>query len=132
MHAAVRAAQRAALQTVRAGVRTARVHAAAAGELERRGFAAGSVHGRPSGFIHGAGHGVGLEIHEAPSLRRGGRGVLRVGHVVTVEPGLYYPGRAGVRMEDTVVVTRRGWRALAACPKGLRADTRRRRGNRAQ
>jgi Xaa-Pro aminopeptidase len=59
---------------------------------------------------------VGLDIHEAPSISANDAR-LRVGHVVTVEPGLYYPEHGGVRIEDTVVVTRRGFDFLATCPK---------------
>ena len=71
------------------------------------------------GFIHGTGHGVGLEIHEAPSLNGRSRGRLRVGQVITIEPGLYYASQGGIRIEDLVVVTRRGYRLLASCPKKL-------------
>ena len=59
---------------------------------------------------------MGLEIHEAPALARTD-GVLRAGHVVTVEPGLYYREHGGIRIEDTVVVTRSGFEYLATCPK---------------
>jgi Xaa-Pro aminopeptidase len=114
MYAAVRAAQAAALGRVKAGVAARAVHEAVVREFKRRGFRTGRTEGKPSGFIHGTGHGVGLEIHEAPSVSRG-PGRLRVGHVITIEPGLYYPGTGGVRVEDTVVVTRRGWRRLARC-----------------
>lgn len=70
----------------------------------------------PQGFFHGTGHGLGLNIHEQPSI--GSQpGALRVGHVVTVEPGLYYPGLGGVRIEDTVVVTRQGCQLLVPLAK---------------
>ena len=68
------------------------------------------------GFIHGTGHGVGLAIHEPPWVSRA-EGRLRSGNVITVEPGLYYPGVGGVRIEDTVVVTTGGWRYLAPCER---------------
>jgi Xaa-Pro aminopeptidase len=121
MYNAVRAAQQAALSTIRPGVRTAQVHRAAVEVFERRGFKTGSEQGRGYGFIHGTGHGVGLAIHEAPSLGVG-EGRLKEGHVITVEPGLYYPDFGGVRIEDTIVVTRDGWRYLVPCEKRLELD----------
>ena len=115
-YAAVRAAQRAALAAVRPGVSCARVHAAACHEFKRRGFETGFTAGRPHGFIHGTGHGVGLAIHEAPSVANV-EGRLRAGNVITVEPGLYYLGVGGIRIEDMIVVTRTGWRYLVPCEK---------------
>lgn len=114
MYAAVKAAQAAALAEIRAGVSGKRVHRAAATTLKRRGFKTGILDGQAQGFIHSTGHGVGLEVHEAPWLSlRPGR--LRAGHVVTVEPGLYYFQHGGVRIEDIVLVTRGGYRKLATC-----------------
>jgi Xaa-Pro aminopeptidase len=119
MYQAVRAAQAAALAAIRPGVKCATVHERAAAEMKRRGFATVMEGAEASGFIHGTGHGVGLSIHEEPALADGVDGRLRAGHVVTVEPGLYYPGFGGVRIEDTVVVTPGGWRYLAPCEKRL-------------
>jgi Xaa-Pro aminopeptidase len=70
-------------------------------------------------FIHGTGHGVGLDIHEAPRVATNARDTLRDGDVVTVEPGVYLPGVGGVRIEDTVVVTPTGALALTRTPKDL-------------
>jgi Xaa-Pro aminopeptidase len=70
-------------------------------------------------FVHGTGHGVGLEIHEAPRVARTTTGTLAVGDVVTVEPGVYLPGVGGVRIEDTLVVTADGAEALTEFPKQL-------------
>ena len=116
MYAAVRAAQAAALSKIRPGASCSAVHGAAAAELLRRGYETETRDGLPAGFIHGTGHGVGLAIHEAPSVSSAG-GRLRAGHVITVEPGLYYPGIGGIRIEDTVVVTGHGWQYLVPCEK---------------
>jgi Xaa-Pro aminopeptidase len=71
------------------------------------------------GFIHGTGHGVGLEIHEAPSVGRGGTSPLAAGDVVTVEPGVYDPDIGGVRLEDMLVITASGSRNLTRAPRQL-------------
>jgi Xaa-Pro aminopeptidase len=73
----------------------------------------------PRGFIHGTGHGVGLEIHEAPSVGRGGSQPLAVGDVVTVEPGVYDPEIGGVRLEDMLVITETGSHNLTRAPRQL-------------
>jgi Xaa-Pro aminopeptidase len=70
-------------------------------------------------FAHSLGHGVGLEIHEGPTLRKGSEDVLPEGAVVTVEPGIYLPGFGGVRIEDAVVVDQGGARALPTTTKDL-------------
>jgi len=118
LYRAVLAAQARGLALVRAGRRCSAIHRAVSLVLERHGFASRTIEGVSEGFTHGTGHGVGLEIHEAPSLSRAD-GVLRAGHVVTVEPGLYYRDQGGMRIEDTVVVTRTGFEYLATCPKTL-------------
>jgi Xaa-Pro aminopeptidase len=117
MYAAVRQAQAAALARLRAGVKGSSLYKAAAGEMEKRGFRTETKDGRSVGFIHGLGHGVGLAIHESPSLGKTSDDRLRAGNVVTVEPGLYYPELGGIRIEDTVVVTARGWKYLVPCEK---------------
>jgi len=71
------------------------------------------------GFIHGTGHGVGLDSHELPYLGAYSNGVLEEGNIVTVEPGLYYPNIGGVRIEDIVAVTKDGCENLTKAPKFL-------------
>jgi Xaa-Pro aminopeptidase len=71
------------------------------------------------GFFHGTGHGLGLDIHEAPRVGANTTEVLQVGHVVTVEPGLYYPSMGGVRLEDVAWITRNGARNLTKFEKAL-------------
>jgi Xaa-Pro aminopeptidase len=104
-------AQLAALAAVRPGPTGREVDAVA------RDLIAGAGHGEH--FGHGLGHGVGLEIHEAPRLSRTGEAALAPGNVVTVEPGIYLPGRGGVRIEDLVVVTETGADVLSGTPKDL-------------
>jgi Xaa-Pro aminopeptidase len=105
-------AQETALSTVRPGPEGREVDAVA------RDLIAAAGHGEH--FGHGLGHGVGLDIHEAPRLARNATGRLEAGHVVTVEPGIYLPGRGGARIEDLVVVTRDGHEVLSGTPKALR------------
>src|SRR5207249_5092676 len=81
------------------------------------GFPTGAMNRRMQGFFHGTGHGLGLDIHEAPSFGQWSKNKLRAGNVVTVEPGLYYQGLGGVRLEDVVVVTKTGCRNLVQIPK---------------
>jgi Xaa-Pro aminopeptidase len=71
------------------------------------------------GFFHGLGHGVGLEVHEAPNLGRGGTAELVPGDVVTLEPGLYRQGFGGCRLEDLVLVTEDGAENLTDFPYDL-------------
>ena len=119
MHRAVLAAQQLALSMVRPGVESRAVQQAVEEFFRKAGFETRlSPPGKECGFIHSVGHGVGLDVHESPGLRNE-PGCLSVGNVVTVEPGLYYPGLGGVRIEDTVVVTRTGHKILASFPKKL-------------
>ena len=76
--------------------------------------------GLDDAFVHGTGHGVGLDIHELPRVCSGATAILRPGHVLTVEPGVYIAGVGGVRVEDSVVVTADGCRALTRHPKDPR------------
>lgn len=107
----VTAAQRAGLEALECGTALADVDAAARGVIADAGYA--------DHFGHGLGHGVGLQIHEAPGLSSAAVGELREGAVVTVEPGVYLPGRGGVRIEDTLLVGERGAESLSRFPKEL-------------
>jgi len=111
VYEAVREAQSAALETVKPGTAVAKVDSAARKLLQNRGLA--------KHFTHSTGHGLGLEIHEAPRVAAGQTEVLRPGMVITVEPGVYLPGKFGIRIEDTVVVTETGCEILTECPKEL-------------
>lgn len=104
MFEAVREAKTLAISRIRAGVSGAEVHQAVADHFASRGYA---MEGQ-TGFTHNLGHGVGLEVHELPTLGPQG-GPLEVGNVVTVEPGLYIPGVGGVRLEDMGLVTADGF-----------------------
>ena len=70
-------------------------------------------------FIHGLGHGIGLNVHEAPYLRKGMTNTIKSGNAITVEPGLYYPGWGGIRIEDYIIVTKKGCRVLSKMTKSL-------------
>jgi Xaa-Pro aminopeptidase len=112
VYALVLEAQRAGVAAVRAGISGREVDAVARELIEQAG------HGEH--FGHGLGHGVGMEVHEAPRLSRtAGEEPLRAGNVVTVEPGVYLPDRLGVRIEDLVVVGESGCRSLTALPREL-------------
>ncbi len=108
----VKEAQRIALEAVKPGVTGARVHSLVERHFEGKGFRTSKVEGINEGFFHGTGHGLGLEIHEAPRAGRQGPR-LRSGTVVTIEPGLYYPGLGGCRIEDVVRLRRGGNQLLS-------------------
>jgi Xaa-Pro aminopeptidase len=107
----VRSAQAAAMDAVKAGADVRAVDAVARRRIEDEG--------RGEQFGHGTGHGVGLEVHEEPRLAPSGEGSLEPRNVVTVEPGVYLPGRFGVRIEDLVVVTEDGCEKLTSVPRDL-------------
>lgn len=102
--AAVRTAQLAALDAVRAGVNGRHVHQQCLNVFERHGFETKRTPKGSVGFFHGTGHGLGLDVHETPRVSSVDY-ILKKGSVITVEPGLYYPGLGGCRIEDVVQIT---------------------------
>lgn len=110
----VRRAQEKALKAVHPGVSVRRIDGAAREVIGRAGYG--------EFFGHGTGHGVGLAIHEEPSVSPRGRGIVEQGMVITVEPGIYIPGWGGVRLENMVLVTARGCEVLTRLPKDLKEN----------
>jgi Xaa-Pro aminopeptidase len=110
---AVREAQAAAIAAVRPGVSAGEVDAAARKVLHKAGLA--------RYFTHSTGHGVGLEIHESPRIAAGQKDLLKPGMVITIEPGVYFPGKWGVRIEDMVAVTESGCEVLTPTGKDFLA-----------
>ncbi|MER3438089.1 MAG: Xaa-Pro dipeptidase, partial [Chloroflexota bacterium] len=102
-------AQAAALAVLRAGLPANEADRAARSVIEAAGFG--------SAFVHGLGHGLGMRVHEAPSLSAASSDILQAGMVTTVEPGVYLPGWGGVRIEDVVVIEEDGCRILTHAPK---------------
>lgn len=110
---AVREAQAAAISAVQPGIAVGEVDAAARKVLLKAGLGAY--------FTHSTGHGVGLEIHESPRVADGQQETLQPGMVITIEPGIYFPGQWGIRIEDMVVVTRQGCEVLTPTSKSFLA-----------
>ena len=102
---AVKNAQRIAIRKCRAGIRISEFVKCAHGYIRKRGF--------EKYMLHSLGHGLGLKVHQSPKLSEKNRNVLKENSVITIEPGLYVKGRGGVRIEDAVLVTKRGARVLA-------------------
>lgn len=112
----VREGQALALRKMKPGVDGLKLHIEVKQFFTDRGYPTEVRNGRQVGFFHGTGHGLGLEIHEFPRFQKT---VFKPGQVLTVEPGLYYPGVGGVRIEDVVVVTKSGTRMLSRFEKRL-------------
>ncbi|MEY2549395.1 MAG: Xaa-Pro aminopeptidase, partial [Verrucomicrobiota bacterium] len=112
----VREGQELALKKMKPGVDGLSLHNEVKQLFTDRGFPTEVRGGRQVGFFHGTGHGLGLEIHEIPRFQKT---VFKIGQVLTVEPGLYYPGLGGVRIEDVAVVTKSGNRLLSRFEKRL-------------
>jgi Xaa-Pro aminopeptidase len=106
-------AQQAAVDAVRPGIAVGELDATARKVLQKAGL------GRY--FVHSTGHGVGLEVHEAPRVAAGQQETLQPGMVITIEPGVYFPGKWGVRIEDMVAVTAEGCDVLTPTGKDFLA-----------
>jgi Xaa-Pro aminopeptidase len=120
LHEDVLAAQEMAFSLLKDGADGLKVHEQVVDLFKARGNTNGEAKGKKTGFIHGTGHGIGLEIHEPPRIGRV-EAKLEADQVVTVEPGLYYPGLGSVRLEDVVVITKNGCRNLNKFPKEMEA-----------
>ncbi len=118
IYATVQDGQQIGFDLIRDGINGKEVHEKILELFAARGFRTGKINGRMQGFFHGTGHGLGLDIHEAPRIAPVDA-TLKSGHVVTVEPGLYYLGVGGVRLEDVVLVQPGGNRNLTDCPQFL-------------
>ena len=111
MYEVVHASQAAGVEAVRAGVAASDVDGACRGVIEEAGWG--------DRFVHATGHGVGIDIHEAPAVSATSADTLEESSVVTVEPGVYLPDQGGVRIEDTLIVTEQASRAVTRFPKQL-------------
>ena len=118
IYAAVQAGQQIGFDMIRDSANGKEIHQKILDLFSARGFPTRRLNGRMQGFFHGTGHGLGLDIHEPPRIAPVDA-TLKTGHVVTVEPGLYYLGVGGVRLEDVVVVTAKGNRNITDCPQFL-------------
>jgi Xaa-Pro aminopeptidase len=112
-------AQEIAFAQLRPNVNAVEVHNAVRSFFDSEGYKTVKKRGWMQGFFHGTGHGLGMEIHEAPRISVTSHDVLAAGQVVTVEPGLYYPGVGGVRLEDVAALTPQGARNLTKFEKVL-------------
>ena len=113
MYDALREAKRLGISRVKAGVSGVDIHLAVVDFFKERGYETDT-----RGFIHNLGHGVGLQVHELPTIGPAGKN-LESGNVITIEPGLYYPGIGGVRLEDIGAVTTKGFNNFTAFPEEL-------------
>ena len=111
LYGVVLKAQLAGIAAIRPGAVCEDVDAAARSVIEKAGYG--------KNFGHGLGHSLGLEIHENPRFAKGNKTVLKPGMIMTVEPGIYFPGWGGIRIEDDVLVTRNGHEVLTSVPKEL-------------
>ena len=112
----VKKAHQLGIDMIKPGVTGGKVHDAVQAFFDKEGYETVRNSKNPKGFFHALGHGVGLEIHEAPIMRSGSPWKFRKGMVVTVEPGLYYHGLGGCRIEDVVHVVPGGCELISRAP----------------
>ena len=110
--------QQIAFKKIKDGIDGKDIHKEIQEYFEQKGFPTRKGKKGMEGFFHGTGHGIGLDVHEHPRISITSC-ILKTGHIVTVEPGLYYPGMGGVRIEDVVLVTKSGIKKLSQYPKFL-------------
>jgi Xaa-Pro aminopeptidase len=113
MYTVLHDAKRFGISRVKAGVSGADIHQAVVDFFKDNGYESNS-----RGFVHNLGHGVGLQVHELPTVGPAGKALVS-GNVITIEPGLYYPGIGGVRLEDIGVVTKTGFKNFTVFPEEL-------------
>lgn len=118
MYRAVASAQKLVFHSAKHGAKGNIIHRNVMRHLTSLGFKTGKAGGKMKGFFHGTGHGVGLDIHEPPRISKA-KYTLKTGNIVTAEPGLYYPGVGGVRLEDMILITDNGCINLTEFPKVL-------------
>jgi len=119
MYHTVAQGQEIAFKHLSDGASGRQIHKRVSDYFESQGFKTGKQSGRMQGFFHGTGHGIGLDIHESPRISKSSTDTLQAGHVVTVEPGLYYTGVGGVRLEDMAYLTRKSPKNLTKFEKVL-------------
>lgn len=119
LYAAVKTGQEYALKNIRAGLNGRNIHERIIKLFESMGYKTGEKDGRQQGFFHSTGHGIGLELHEAPTRIGPVDYKLKAGMVTSTEPALYYKGIGGVRIEDLIYITKRGCKILGYYPKRL-------------
>jgi Xaa-Pro aminopeptidase len=113
MYSSLREAKQLAISRVKSGVSGAELYQLVVDFFKERGYDSDT-----RGFVHTLGHGVGLQIHELPTVGPSGK-TLEAGNVITIEPGLYYPGIGGVRLEDIGAVTKNGFDNFTVFPEDL-------------
>ena len=109
----VKKAHSLALKTLKNKIKAHIPYQAAAEHFEQQGFKTQQINGTTQGFIHSAGHGLGLDIHEPIHIDSNSLDILKTGMVITIEPGLYYPKIGGVRIEDVAIIENNGFSLLS-------------------